>query len=268
MAYQSPDMNEMQFQQPSPPVPDVPPTPKKVGLRAAVLCLIFLLAAVVIVHETLLQISYVTVVGNVHISREEVIASAGLSGRVSYLAIREDDIREGVNHHFYLEYEGMEKHFPNGLTLYIRERIPAVNLTVMDEQYITDEKGYVLEKCESKQPDNGLVHVTGMTFKRLTVGENVVPVSESQLQAMQTVIAEMQVQKCLSQFSELNVGNVENLYLVTVDGFSVNIGDMQDVRGKLLTVRGVLSSLREGGYAPGSLEAMVPGYATYTPPDM
>ena len=209
-----------------------------------------------------------TVVGNVHVSREEILQSAGLTERTSFLNIRKGEIAQGIDSHIRLEFEGLEKTFPNKLTLYVHERVPAVNLTLMGSQYIADEMGYVLEKCGQQDAGNGLINVTGLNIKRLEMGEILTPVNEKQLSALQTVVGEMLLQNCQKEFSELNVGDVENLYLITVDGFAVNIGTDGDVRGKLLTVRGVLNNLRENGYDPGALEATVPGYAIYTPPDM
>lgn len=260
---QAPDFSEDMQQNQSPEVPA-----RRVGLRTVILCLVLLLAGLVIVHETLLQITTITVVGNTHVSRHEILDLAGLNGRVSYLSIKEKDIAAGIDSHVRLSFEALEKQFPNKLTLYVHERIPCANVTVIGTQYLTDETGYVLEKCDANMLDNGLICVTGLNVKRMSVGETLVPSSAEQLLSFYDVVAELQLQGCISQFSELNIADVENLYLVTVDGFTVNLGDRSNMRGKLLTVRGVLRHLQENGYEPGGLDATVPGYATYTPPNL
>ena len=115
---------------------------------------------------------------------------------------------------------------------------------------------------------NGLINVTGMKVRHMEVGEEIQTVSASQMDAYRTVMAEIVLQNCGGTLSELNVSDVDNLYLVTVDGCTVKLGTAEDIRGKLLTVRGVKRYLDENGYAPGALDATQPGYATYTPPEL
>ena len=43
-------------------------------------------------------------------------------------------------------FEKLEKDFPGGLTLHIRERIPAANVQVMGVMYLLDAEGMVLER--------------------------------------------------------------------------------------------------------------------------
>ena len=228
-----------------------PSAPRKRGVGTVVLTLILLLAACALVNATLLQITTVTVIGNRQVSREQVIARSGLDGRVGYLM-----------------FERLEKEFPNRLIIYVRERTPAANLVMMSNQFILDEEGFVLEKTKEQNLGNGLINVTGMKVKHMEVGEEIQTVSASQMDAYRTVMAEIVLQNCGGTLSELNVSDVDNLYLVTVDGCTVKLGTAEDIRGKLLTVRGVKRYLDENGYAPGALDATQPGYATYTPPEL
>ncbi len=245
-----------------------PSAPRKRGVGTVVLTLILLLAACALVNATLLQITTVTVIGNRQVSREQVIARSGLDGRVGYLNVSEESIARGINSDPYLVFERLEKEFPNRLIIYVRERTPAANLVMMSNQFILDEEGFVLEKTEEQNLGNGLINVTGMKVRHMEVGEEIQTVSASQMDAYRTVMAEIVLQNCGGTLSELNVSDVDNLYLVTVDGCTVKLGTAEDIRGKLLTVRGVKRYLDENGYAPGALDATQPGYATYTPPEL
>ena len=68
-----------------------------------------------------------------------------------------------------------------------------------------------------------------------------------------------------SGVAEINIASLDSIYLITQDGYTANIGDAQDLRAKIGTVRAVVSELRRRGLTGGMIEAPVPGQASYRP---
>ena len=82
---------------------------------------------------------------------------------------------------------------------------------------------------------------------------------------MQSVLEELDAQGVLFQMSELNLSSLESIYLVTLDGYTANIGNAEELRAKIGTVRAVAEELRRRGLGGGMIEATVPGQASYRP---
>ena len=248
----------------------IPAPPEKSGrtwVKTALWLMLMLLAALVLCHVTILKITTITVVGNVKVARDEVIRLAGLNRPVSALNIRESDVRDGIDSHVRLTYEKMEHQGLNHLVIYVSERIAVAEMSAQDGQYILDEEGVVLEKTE-KAYLNGLTLLTGLQFKRVQVGEKVTPVNREQLEAYTAVMQEMRLQGCDEVFAEFNVTHLDHLYLISEDGYVIDLGDKTDMRAKLFTLRGVLDTVRRDNYKVGSIDCTVPGYAVYSPPDL
>lgn len=258
----------MQNYQPYPEqIPPAKPT-GRTAVKTAGLLLALILAGLILCHVTVLKVRTITVVGNVHVTQSEIVALAGLNKPVSILNIREKNVQEGIDSHIRLTYERMEYRGIHEVVLFVKEQVPCAVLNLSEGQYLLDNTGLVLEKRETPRYDEGYLMLSGMNVKRITVGEKLLPVHQQQLTAYCIVMDEMHAQNCFYEFSELNLVRTDNLYLVSVDGYIVNLGDATEMRAKLFTVRGVLSELRKMGKEPGALDATAPGYATYTPPDI
>lgn len=252
-----------EYPQPQP----LPPTRKRSGVVTLVATLIVILAAAVLLNESLLRIRGIAVVGNSKVSWEEVVTAAGLRGSVGYLTLNEKKIEEGINQNRYLVYQKMEKHFPDSLTLYVKERQARANVQVMGVTYQMDEDGMILERLGTTQPGGGLITVTGFQTREIRVGSPIVASMASQMEAYQGLMQEVLLQGFADQVSELNLSNPDSLYLITKDGYTAHLGDGSDLRAKIGTVRAVVAKLREMGKGGGMLEASVPAVATFMPMD-
>lgn len=254
-------MREEQLNQP------LPPARKRTGVVTLVLTLVLVLAVCVLVNESLLRIRSVGVVGNQRYSWDDVVTAAGLKSRVSYLTLNEKKIAAGINANRYLVFEKMEKHFPDSVVLYVRERQPRANVQVMGVTYQMDEEGMILERLGNVQPASDLITVTGFQTREIRVGSVIVATMEKQMEAYRGLMQEVILQGFSPQISELNLSNPDSLYLITVDGYTAHLGDAADLRAKIGTVRAVVQKLREMGKTGGMLEASVPAVATYMPMD-
>lgn len=256
------------FQPASPP----PPMRKRSGAVTVVAVMVLLLAILVILNESLLKIKAVMVSGNVRISREEVILAAGLDRPVSYFSVNEKKIAQGIESNRYLKFVGLEKFFPDRLTLYVEERQPMVQVQEMGADYFLADDGMVLERKgrDEKQAPAGInldamIVVTGLKPKEMRVGRFMIAGSTAHMEAYVQLLDELEQQRFSSEISELNVTNPESLYLVTRDGYTAHLGDLSELRAKIGTVRAVVYRLREMGKVGGRLEASIPGEVIYTP---
>ena len=241
--------------------------PKSRGLWA-VLCWLFILAGVgIILYSTLFRLKYanVQVVGVTYRTPQEVVMLAGVKEGDNILLLDEEKIRNNINKDRYLVFQDMQRDYPDGLIIQVFERVPRVNIQSMGVQYTLDGEGMVLEQTQTLQLTEGLIAVTGLQITYSALGRYITCQREGQLAAYRRVLAELLMQETISQISELNLADMDNLYLVSVDGFTIRLGDGGEMQAKIGAMRAVLGYLRENGRVKGSIDVSAPLNPTYSP---
>ena len=241
------------------------PRPARRGLITVIAAILLLTVAAVFVRGAWLRITDTQVVGLITYDKERVLRQAGINEKSTYLNLNENRIRRNIEDDRYLRYIGMEKRWPNGLTLYVQERRRQVNVLFMGVQYILSADGMVLENTNNINLDNGCVKVTGLDVRDIRFGAPLICQDAAQLETMGALMDELELQGVLDKTSELNLTSLESIYIVTLDGYTANIGGAEELRAKIGTVRAVVLELRKRGLTGGMIEATVPGQASYRP---
>ena len=242
-----------------------PPRPSRRGLYTVIAVIVLLTAAAMIVRGNWLRIRYIEVTGLVNYLPEQVIAQAGIGENTTYFNLSEDRIRRNIEEDRYLHFEGMEKKWPDSLTLHIRERRRQANVLFMGIQYVISQDGMVLESSSKIELHNGCVKVTGLNLRDIRFAAPLVCQDETQLETLGLLFDELDIQGFTDEVAELNLSSLESIYIVTLDGFTANIGSAEELRAKIGTVRAVVRELRNREKKGGMIEATVPGQASYRP---
>ncbi|MBR6753052.1 MAG: FtsQ-type POTRA domain-containing protein [Clostridia bacterium] len=249
---------------------EIAPPPRrklKPGIKTALLCLVVLAVLAVFVFGSLFRIRTVTIYGNERFTPEEVMQQAGISYGISYFTVTDEYLRDHIGQNHYFIYNGMEKRVPGILNIYITERKERANVYVMGINYLLDEEGMVLRKnTDGLQED--LPAVTGMQTRSVTEGKMIIPGNENQLKSYQAIMTELLAQGYAGEIAELKVSDPEKLYLLTRSGYTIELGDGENLRAKIGTARAVVEKLEAMGYEGGVIDASVPAIATYTPADL
>ncbi|MBR3904597.1 MAG: cell division protein FtsQ/DivIB [Clostridia bacterium] len=254
------------------PQEETPPPPKrtlKPGVKAAFICLAAILVAVVVLFGGLFRIRTITVVaeGGMTESQEKTaIEWSGVEEGMSYFSVSEKKVRASMEKNRYLICQRVEKFLPGTVVLYVQHRYARANVHVLGVTYLLDENGMVLEKLTGSMDDR-LPVVTGMQTREVDVGKSIVAGSEEQLNAYRAVIGELLSQGWVEHVSELKVSDPDSLYMLTAKGYTVHLGNTENLRAKIGTVRAVEEELLRMGHKDGVIEASVPAVATYTPVD-
>jgi cell division septal protein FtsQ len=262
-------VNEQQWQQ-EPYDEEVLP-PEGNSIRR-VLTMIGILVGLVILAFVLryyvFTISHVRVVGNRAIPWQEVARAAGLDRKLLYFTVNEAEIESGINANRYLDYQGMEKVFPNTLILYVRERSPSAFFTHLGVGFVMAEDGMILEKTRDIRMQQGLIEVSGLAiWGQLESGMFPVGGRPGQLEALVALVKELTDQGYSAQVKDINVSDENSLIMTTQDGYTVHLGDAESLRAKIGTVRAVIEELKRRSLTGGILEASIPGEATYRAPE-
>ena len=239
--------------------------PSRRGYYTVVAVILMLTVAALFARGHWLRIRNVQVPGLIHYTVEQIAAQAGITARSTYFNLDESRIAANIEKDRYLRVDGMEKIWPNTVILHIYERQQTFNLLNMGVQYILSADGMVLANSNKMQLDNGCVNVTGISVRDIRVGAMMICNNDSQMEALQALYDELSIQGFLGEISELNMTSLDSIYLVTLDGYTANIGSIDELRAKIGTVRAVVQELRREGESGGMIEATVPGQASYRP---
>lgn len=198
----------------------------------------------------------IMVVGNRNLLREEVITQSGVAVGDNLLGISSSRLKARLEQNRYIEYLGYGFDYKGTLTLRINERLGMAVVNVLGLYYVMDEKGMVLECAGSAYPDNVAgPKVTGLKIdvnSRIVVGELLPVQDRGQLEEMERVIDMLEETSLLARASQLDVQNLDNLYVMTAEGAKIELGDDGSLRTKLLIAREVLTIREAEGKLKGA----------------
>ena len=232
-----------------------------------VLAVLFVLAS-----SQVFKVRNVLVVGNRNLHREEIIAQSGVQIGDNLLSLSDAELKKRLEKNRYIEYVGHEFDYRGTLTLRINERLGMGVVNALGLYYVLDASGMVLECAGSTFPDT----VAGPKISGFSMDDNtrVVVGDSGQLESMKRVLTTLDSVGLLGRIAQLDVKNLDNLYLMTTDGAKIVLGDDSDLQTKLLIAREVLavreplgtvrgakidvSSGREAHYIPDTLPTITP----------
>ncbi|MGN0777647.1 MAG: cell division protein FtsQ/DivIB, partial [Aristaeellaceae bacterium] len=239
------------------------------ALRWMVLILAVVVAAGFLVCGTVFRVREISVQGNSTISDEEVIRLSGIREGMNTLALDHDTAEQGVESNRYLSFVCLDVQLPDKLVIQVRERTPAAVIEHCGILYTADNRGMVLEESlDTEQAHPGLVAVEGMGIYTCEVGKQLVLKKSAQLEVYATVLLELKVMSATEQILELDMNDMDNLFLVTVDGYSVRLGNSDSLHAKLRAMLMTLEWLREQEQYQGTLDVSSPVNPTYIPNEL
>lgn len=232
---------------------------------------VVIIAAVValvgfVVYGQVFQARSIQVQGNRIVSSEEVLRLAGLGKGVNTLSLNEDAIQRGIESNRYLTFVCVEVDLPGSLTVQVRERVPAAMVKYCGILYVVDNRGMVLEETyDVDAVYENMITVEGLDIRQCEVGKSLTLSSAKQMNIYTTALIEMKVMGAMDQILELDLSDMDNLFLVSKDGYAVRLGSGDSLHAKLRSMLLTLDKLRQEGHGPGTVDVSDPVHPTYIP---
>ena len=235
------------------------------GFFKFLIFLCILSVGLIVVQETVFRLETVYVVGNEEKTPQQVVTVSGLVRGRNMLSIEESEVAAAMEQDHTLIFKGIEKEYPGTIYLYIEERKTVAAMQWLGMLYTLDAQGLVMAEKNSATLPQGLPVVNGFGAGAISVGHMLNVRDPRQLEAYQTIMYEMSQQLCFDQFSEVNLSDPDNLYLVTVEGVTVRAGDASHMEQKIGAVRTAMGYLRQLGKVGGILDVTKPADTKYMP---
>ena len=214
------------------------------GAMALTAILALVAVSLVIAGGRVFVVHSVVVEGNRFISAEEIMQTGGVSIGDSMFTLDTAAVAEKINAHQYLTCNSVWRDFPDRVFINVTEHQPVATANWMGSLVMLGQDGVVMEITGQIDIELAVPVITGASIKSARVGEAVTYGVAGQAEAVEAVLEAIDWQGFTGEISEINVGTLDDLYLVTVDGLIIRLGDSEKLDEKILTARSALVPLR------------------------
>ena len=237
--------------------------PIRIGLSVlAALALVF--AAV---YYGIYQLTDIQVVGNSAVSEDAIIAASGLKMGSPILGIDAGTVARRIENNPHLKFMYLEKRFPGTVIIRVKEREECCWMTWCGIYYTMDKHRRILSETEDQSvqlPE--LVKVDGLGIRSgCMIGQTLVLENAKQEEVFSNLFLEMKVLKCTELVEEADLSNLYSILLTTRDGFTVSMGDYENLHAKLRSMLLTREELLRMGYNSGVINVIVPEYPVFSP---
>lgn len=227
-------------------------------------CLLALLTiAAVLLWRDVFVVRKVIIEGSLSVADEEIIRTAQIDIGGSIRAVEQEKLKLNLESSGRFVLEGVEVRYPSTLILHVRERTRDAMVLNGGKILVLDSDGFVIEVCGT-MPENSGVYVTGLEGTSYRIGSRIsAPVEK--LTAMKAAVDAIRNQGAAIYVSELNVDDPLNLWITTRTGIRVELGDAQNMDGKILWLRSAVADLENRGEVKGTLDVSSGTKADFQP---
>ncbi len=228
---------------------------------------LLLLAAVcmliILIRGRIYVIREIKVTGNSTRSASEIAGQSGLDLGMNIFRVDKAAVERNLSVNNYVELLEVHIETPDKVILEIRERTACAAVNCAGVILVVDEKGYILERLTGVPETDGILVVSGMDVSIGAQGRMIESGVAGQKDAMNRVIEAVRSAGMEKQFSELNVADMDNLYMMSDSGVQVMLGDETQLESKLIWARAVLDKLMQEGVMSGVLDVSSGKNAVY-----
>ena len=237
------------------------------GLRRTLLIIVLLAAAAFLSWEAL-KVRDIVVVGTRNRLPAEVVAASGIGFGDSLLTINKEVAEKNIERDPYFKYEGVEVDWPNGIIIYVTERVPKTYIQYLNSVIIMDEAGFVLEISSAAGEEN-LVRVSGLQVETYLIGRELTAGNQGQVGAFSRVYKSFEKEGMVSELQEISVSQQLTARAVMRNGLSVELGTGDGLENKLKLLRSVVENIERaygsGAFAGASLDVSSGEFGDFSP---
>ena len=246
-------------------------------MRAKVYLVLFLLLMVLagtayLCSETM-RISEVVVLGCVEQDPARVAELAQITGDQSVFKLKFKEVASRVETDPYFDVDSVRYIFPDKLRITVKEHLASAYIPCGGAVCILDEDVTVLEKAftlgEKTLPlAQGLAPVFDPEVGKplmTAFPEETIDDANRRGAALSSVLKELRAQDALSMIGEINVTEVSDITMETLAGFSVSLGNFDEMEGKIRWYKGVEPILLSEGYTGGIITVSTGDSASFLP---
>ena len=206
----------------------------------------------------------IEVIGNSTKSSSEVASISGVRLGMNIFSVDEEEIKRNFSVSNAVELKDIRIEMPDTVILEVRERSVCAAVSCVGVVLLVDMDGYVLHRMSSMPQNRTVPLVSGMDARISTNGRTIEAGTNGQLQVMSNVLSKIYEKGMQTHISEVNVSNVNSVYLMSVSGIQVFIGDDENLDIKFAWMRAMLDTLTAEGVMSGVVDVSGGNNAVYS----
>jgi cell division septal protein FtsQ len=228
-----------------------------------VLFALLALAVGMLLKSQVFVIRNIEVSGVTTVAPNDVIRKAGLSLGGSIFAADGNKVRVNFEREGLIAFDRLERRLPDTILLVVHERARAAVVNYLGVALVIDSGGTVMEQL-NEMPSYNLTVVTGLRATSYQVGQRLTSDVPLQVDSMLKVLEAISAQGLSGRVSELNVADLDNMYMMEKGGMMIKIGDDSALKDKLVWMQSVLDQqLYPQGTTAGILDVSSGKSAVY-----
>ena len=235
-------------------------------IKIVVVLVALLIVAAVIARNTIFSVNEITVKGNEAYSAEDIIKWSGIRKGMYLLTVNKSDVEKNLSIEPHIELDYVEKEVPGRVTIAINERKPVAFFNDCGILYTVDKSRMVLDMSEDMNSQfNGLFELKGLSLQDTRVGLKLQLSNEAQGVVWESLVREIRVMQLLPMIQEMNLNDMKSIRLMTKEGYTIIMGDGQDIHAKLRAMTLVREKLISMGLLKGIIDVSDYEHPVYIP---
>lgn len=219
---------------------------------------------VLLVQGDELLLKEIKVTGSFSQNSSEIISVSGLRLGMNILNVDQEEIRRNFSSNSSVELKDIRIEMPDTVILEVRERSVCAAVSCVGVMLMVDRDGYVLQRAAAVPQNMGIPVVSGMDARLSPNGKTVESGTEGQVEVMINVLSAIYDAQMQTIVSEANIEDMNNIYLMSVSGIQVMIGDDEDLPVKLAWMRAVIDQMTAEGVMSGIVDVSSGVNAVYS----
>lgn len=243
---------------------DQAPAKQLSPLMKTMLALVAVLGILLLLRYAVFTVRNIHITGLRAMTQQQAIRLSGLDRGLFYFTLKEEQVRDSINKNRYLQFESMEKIFPNALSVKVMERYPFAFFTHLGVGYVLAQDGMILEQTRDLRMGDDLILVNGLAvWGQQSPGAFPASTDPAQSDGMIALFEKLLLWGFDTQIKSIDIAQSLSISMQTDDGYTINLGSDENLHAKIGTVFSVVNALRQRQMTGGIIEATLPGEATY-----
>lgn len=221
-------------------------------------------AAALLLTWFLLIVDKIEVAGNARFTGEEIISASQLKTGRHIWIVNLAEAERNIEQNPYIESADIKRVYPDKLVISVTERTEAAVIVGLNAQAVIDPKGYVLT-IGARADYTGLILISGMGFGGYHVGQRLGEESDFNSRTLVALLAAIYSAGIEDEIAAVDMSNPLSVYMTTLKGLTLHIGQPDDLDNKLANYVVVLPKLAEMGLdTSGTLDLSAMGDPVYS----
>jgi len=200
------------------------------GFKTSLLILIVLISVYLFLHSSIFNITQINISGNEKVSREEVLALAGISPGEKLFAVDKSIVAKSIGVHPLVKSCSIARRLPHTLAITLVERKVWAIIPYEESFLCIDNEGICIDKLSNFTDYKYPIITLDQKPPRVNYGQAVEPEAIKMIGQVWQAMSESSRQN-ISEFHYVNKDN--SLILYTINGTEIRFGNLERLAEKI-----------------------------------